>query len=208
MSDKEEKSGALPGAQEKYLAILTDNGRYVVNDNVNLDPIPSRPVDVRDQAALEAALKAPAVSGPPSIIDRLIEGRKNKYETESYKRQHAIDSGNTNVILSGLPVTEEMRSLQQRFVRGELTLDQVIAESLKYHHATVEANRKHAPFNKGKLFSAEDICKCLDISPAEFESAAYKAEIYVVCGEDNVLRYPSASANKIALSVAKNKTQL
>jgi hypothetical protein len=205
LSDKKEKSGALPGAQEKYLATLAPNGRYVVNDNINLDPIPSRPVGLRDKAALDEALKAPAVQGPPSIVDQIIEGRKKQYVEECRSRQHAIDSANASVSLSKLSVTDEMRSLQQRYVRGELTIDEVIAEILRHHNATIERNKKVAHFDKSELLSAEDICKRLEISPVEFEAAVLESDLYFVWGEDDVLRYSGASANKISRVVKKDK---
>jgi hypothetical protein len=172
MSDKKEKSGALPGAQEKYLATLAPNGRYVVNDNINLDPIPSRPIGVRDKAALDEALKAPA---------------------------------NASVSLSKLPVTDEMRSLQQRYIHGELTIDEVIAEILRHHNATIERNKKVLYFDKCELLSAEDICERLEISPVEFKAAALESDLYFIWSEDGVLRYPGASANKIFRAVKKNE---
>jgi len=205
MSDKKEKSGAIPGVQEKYLATLTANGRYVVSNDINLDPIPSWPVVVRDQAALNAALKAPAVPGPPSIVDRIIEGRTIEYEAECRRRQHAIDSANANASLSGIPVTDETRSLQQRYVRGELTIGKVIAEILQRHNASIERNKAVRPFDKNELLTAEDICKRLDISPVEFKAAVHGTDFYVVWDADDVLRYPGASANKIARLVAKKK---
>lgn len=206
MSDKKAKSGALPGIQEKYLATLTADGRYVVNDNINLNPIPSWPVPMRDQAALEVALKAPEVPGPPSIADQIIEGRKKKYEAECRSRQIAIESSNAIVTLSGLPVTDEMRLLQQRYIRGELTIDEAIAETLRRYSACIERNKEATIFENDELLTAEEICKRLDISLADFEAVVKLDDLYVVCDEYSVLRYPGVSANKIARVVAEIKS--
>lgn len=205
MTDKKPKSGALPGVQEKYLATLTEDGRYIVNDNINLDPIPNWPVVVRDQAMLEATLNAPAVPGPPSIVDRIIGGRKNEYVAECRGRQHALDSADTSATLSVISVTDETRSLQQRYVRGEQTIDEVIAEILRRHNASIERNKAIRPFDKNELLTAEDICMRLGISPVEFKAVVHGTDLYVVWGADDVLRYPGASANKIARLVAKKK---
>lgn len=206
MSDKREKSGALPGVQEKYLATLAEDGRYIVNDNINLDPIPNWTVVVRDQAMLDAALTAPAVPGPPSIVDRIIEGRTEEYEQECRIRQIAIDSANAIVALSGLLVTDEMRSLQQRYVRGELTIDEVIEETLRRYSACIQRNKAATIFEKNELFTSEDICTRLDISLADFEAVVHRRDLYIVCDADNVLRYPSVSANEIARVVAQMKS--
>lgn len=72
-NDDELPGCTLPGAQDKLLAVRTEDGRYVVQSRINTAPIASWPVRVRDARPLQDFKNEP---GPPSIIDMLVTGRR------------------------------------------------------------------------------------------------------------------------------------
>lgn len=45
-----------------------------------------------------------------------------------YQRQEAINSARASVVLSGLKVSPEAEAIQQQWVRGEISMEECIAE--------------------------------------------------------------------------------
>jgi hypothetical protein len=133
-TDGQVPGSTLPGAQDKFQAELI-NGRYVAGqpqEPVHIPSFPAPPIDPRKVSEFKNQ------PGPPSIVDTIIKGR-SVYEDECAYRQLTITSLRAIVELSGLHVSEDQVALQERYIRGEITVQECIDEIMRRYRPEVEA---------------------------------------------------------------------
>jgi hypothetical protein len=204
--DDELPGSTLPGAQDKVQVELI-NGRYVMCESLGRLHIPSFPAPPLDPKKV-AEFRNEA--GPPSIVDTII-GRRKAYEGQCAYRQLAIESARTSVELSGLHYSEDAIALQERYIRGQITLQECIDEIKRRYRPEIDAKndiellggiedksmiRCQRLVDIGVLITEQQLRHALDISREALEIAIRDGRMFCVGGSGGERRFPSFFADE------------
>jgi len=174
-NDEELPGCTLPGAQDKFQATLSDDGRYVPIAALGPLRIPVWEVEIRDPKPFEELKSEP---GPPSIVDTILADLKSANDKDTQKLLRGEISGD-----------EAVKASLQRYREAEdnqAYLDEMKRRAMR---------RRQGFFDAGELVTAEELCDRLDISPCALEQAVLEHRMFSVWGPCGEIWYPAFLAD-------------